>query len=59
MALVMFSQNCIGALFLSFSDTISINSLSTLIPVYAPSAEPQTIINAGATGFQTLVDGQE
>lgn len=51
----MFSQTFAGALFLSFSDTIFTNSLSTLIPTYAPSVDPQTIINAGATDFRTYV----
>lgn len=52
MALIMFSQNFGGALFLSFSETIFTNSLTTLIPEYAPSVEPQTVIDAGATGFR-------
>jgi len=57
MALIMFSQSFVGALFLSFSDTIFTNSLKTLVPKYAPSVDPQTVINAGATGFRTVVDG--
>ncbi|KAI0376197.1 putative MFS multidrug transporter [Hypomontagnella monticulosa] len=52
MALTMFSQNFGGALFLSFSETIFTNSLKTLIPEYAPSVDPQTVIDAGATGFR-------
>ncbi|MCJ1386881.1 hypothetical protein MMC17_010009 [Xylographa soralifera] len=59
MALVMFSQNLVGALFLSFSDTIFTNSLTTLIPMYAPSVDPQTVVNAGATGFRTLINGED
>ncbi|KGO59266.1 Major facilitator superfamily domain, general substrate transporter [Penicillium expansum] len=58
-ALVMFSQTVSGALFLSLSDTIFTNSLSALVPQYAPLVNPQTIINAGATGFRsTLSDAQ-
>ena len=57
MSLVIFSQSFAGALFLSFSDTIFSNSLKTLIPIYAPSVSAQTIIDAGATGFQNEVSG--
>ncbi|MCJ1299983.1 hypothetical protein MMC08_002777 [Hypocenomyce scalaris] len=57
MSLVIFSQSFAGALFLSFSDTIFTNSLKTLIPIYAPSVSAQTIIDAGATGFQNEVSG--
>jgi len=55
MALVMFSQTFAGALFLSFADTIFTNSLTTLIPQYAPDVDPQVIINSGATGFRSIV----
>ncbi|KAJ5680303.1 hypothetical protein N7536_011442 [Penicillium majusculum] len=58
-ALVMFSQTFAGALFLSFSDTIFTNSLSTLIPIYCPSVDPHTIINAGATEFRSYVSQLE
>ncbi|KAG4032389.1 hypothetical protein MFRU_007g02930 [Monilinia fructicola] len=57
MAILMFSQSFIVALFLSFSDTIFTNSLKTLIPEYAPSIDPQVVINAGATGFRSLFEG--
>ncbi|KAI9740060.1 MAG: hypothetical protein M1818_004811 [Claussenomyces sp. TS43310] len=59
MALVMFSQTFAGAIFLSLSDTIFTNGLETLIPRYAPSVDPQIIINAGATGFRTIVRGTD
>lgn len=59
MALLMFSQAFTGALFLSFSDTIFTNSLQTLVPKYAPSVDPQTVIVAGATGFRKVVEGAE
>ncbi|CAI7676372.1 unnamed protein product [Penicillium discolor] len=58
-ALVMFSQTFAGALFLSFSDTIFTNSLSTQIPIYCPSVDPHTIINAGATEFRLYVSQLE
>ena len=57
MALIMFSQSFTAALFLSFSSTIFTNSLKTLIPKYAPSVDPQTIINAGASGFRNDISG--
>jgi hypothetical protein len=59
MALLMFSQAFAGALFLSFSAVIFTNSLKTLVPKYAPSVNPQTVINAGATGFQSLIKGAD
>lgn len=55
MALLMFSQAFVGALFLTFSDTIFTNSLKQLIPKYAPAINPQTIVGAGATGFRSYV----
>jgi hypothetical protein len=59
MALAVFSQSFAGALLLSFSDTILTNSLKSLVPEYAPSVDPQTVINAGATGFRTTIKGAE
>ena len=55
----MFSQLFAGALSLSFSDTILTNSLSELIPKYAPSVDPEIVINAGATAFRSYVSGAE
>ncbi|KAK4697081.1 hypothetical protein P7C71_g940, partial [Lecanoromycetidae sp. Uapishka_2] len=57
MALIMFSQTFGGAIYLSLSDTIFTNSLKTLIPKNAPSINPEVIINAGATGFRSLLSG--
>ena len=57
MALIMFSQTFGGAMFLSFSDTIFTNSLKSLIPIYAPSVDPRTVINAGATGYRNIISG--
>ncbi|KAG0650485.1 Efflux pump mlcE [Hyphodiscus hymeniophilus] len=59
MALLMFAQAFGGALMLSFSDTIFTNSLKNLIPKYAPSVNPQTVIDAGATGFRSFIKGEE
>ena len=59
MAFLMFAQNFTGALFLSFSDTIFTNSIKTLIPYYAPSVNVQSVIDAGASGFRSLLNGSE
>ena len=59
MALIMFSSTFGGALFLSFSDTIFTNSLVTLIAKYAPAVNPQAVVNAGATGFRSVVSGND
>lgn len=59
MALLMFSQSFFGALLLTFSDTIFTNSLKTLVPKYAPSVDPQTVINAGATEFRMMIHGTD
>lgn len=52
----MFSQSFGGALFLSLGETILTNSLKILIPKYAPSVDPQTVISDGATRFRTHID---
>lgn len=54
-ALCMFSGMLFGALFLSASATIFTNSLQTLLPRYAPDADVERIIAAGATGFRNFV----
>ncbi|KAK8080295.1 MFS multidrug transporter [Apiospora hydei] len=48
MAFVMFSQAFCGAVWLAFCDLIFTNGLRALIPVYAPSVDPQTVIDGGA-----------
>ena len=57
--LIVFSQTFAGALFLSISDTIFTNSLDTLLPEYAPSVNPETVISAGATGLRSLVSATD
>ena len=59
MASIMFSRNFTAALLLSFSDTLFTNSLKTLIPKYTPSINPQSVINAGATGFRTNINERD
>jgi len=57
MALTIFSQSFGAAVFLSLAETILSNSFGYLISEYAPSANGQSIIDAGATGFRKIVSG--
>ena len=59
MALLMFSQSFSASLFLSFDETIFNNSFKTLLPKYAPSVDPQSVINAGASGIRAIVTETE
>lgn len=45
----------ITAIWLTIANTIFNNSLRTLIPEYAPSINPQVVIDAGATGIRDAV----
>ncbi|TKA69191.1 hypothetical protein B0A55_07076 [Friedmanniomyces simplex] len=58
-SLCMFTGMLFGALFLSASATIFTNSLRTLIPEYAPTADLEAIVVAGATGFRKVVAPDE
>ncbi|KAJ5641800.1 hypothetical protein N7490_005800 [Penicillium lividum] len=55
MALTIFSQSFGAAVFLSLAETIFSNSFRGLITEYAPSVNPQSILDAGATGFRHIV----
>ncbi|KAK8042411.1 MFS general substrate transporter, partial [Apiospora phragmitis] len=57
MAFIMFSQAFCGAVWLAFCDLIFTNGLRTLIPVYAPSVDPQTVIDGGARSLSAGADG--
>ncbi len=59
MSFVMFSQSFGAALGLSFAETIFTNSFKTLIPKYAPSVDPQSVIDTGATGFRKVITKTE
>jgi hypothetical protein len=59
MALVMFSQSIGAAVILSLCETIFTNSFKTLIPKYAPGVDAQSVINAGATGFRSIIFGAD
>jgi len=58
-ALLMFSQSFSASLFLSFDETIFNNSFKTLLPRYAPSVDPQSVISAGASGIRAIVTETE
>jgi hypothetical protein len=54
-ALVVFSQNLGGAIFLSLDQIIFSSRLRHYLEVYAPEINPQLVIAAGATGIREAV----
>ncbi|KAI1410228.1 putative MFS multidrug transporter [Hypoxylon sp. FL1857] len=56
-AILIFSQSIVSAVWLAVASTIFTNSLESLIPQYAPSVSAADIIAAGATGIRTVVSG--
>jgi hypothetical protein len=59
MALVMFSQSIGAAVIFSLCETIFTNSFKNLIPKYASTIDAQVVINAGATGFRSIISGAD
>lgn len=57
--LLMFCQFFGGTLFLSFSQTAFTASLTNSIPKYAPGINPSVVIQAGATGYRTVVSAAD
>jgi hypothetical protein len=55
MSTLIFTQTFSGALFLTFADLIFSNGLETAMPHFAPEVDVQAVIQAGATGFRTIV----
>lgn len=55
LTLVVFSQTFGGAIFLAFAQTVLNTGLKNYLPKYAPNVNPETVINAGATGFRAVV----
>jgi hypothetical protein len=51
----MFCQNFGAALFLSFAQTIFTTTLVHELPIFAPGVDAQSVINAGASSFRTVV----
>lgn len=54
-ALVVFSQNLGGALFLSLAEVIFSSSLRNGLATYAPEVNPDVVIVAGATAVRTVM----
>ncbi|KAK9328781.1 major facilitator superfamily domain-containing protein [Lipomyces starkeyi] len=54
-ALVVFSQNLGGAIFLSLDQIVFSSGLRHYLPIYAPEVSPQVVIAAGATGIHRAV----
>lgn len=55
----MFSGNFSGAVAVVICQTVYTNSLSELIPTYAPDVNPQVVINAGATKVREVVSSSQ
>ncbi|KAK9357781.1 major facilitator superfamily domain-containing protein [Lipomyces starkeyi] len=54
-ALVVFSQNLGGAIFLSLDQIVFSSGLRHYLPIYAPEVSPEVVIAAGATGIHGAV----
>jgi hypothetical protein len=54
-ALVVFSQNLGGAVFLSVAELIFNNALRHYLAIQVPQIDPELVIAAGATGLETVV----
>ena len=54
-ALVVFSQQFGGAVFLSLAEVIFGTSLRDNLAIFAPNVSVETVIAAGATGFRSVV----
>lgn len=58
MSILMFLQTLSGAVFLTLGNLVFSSGLKELLPIDAPNVNPQTIIDAGATGIHDLVSSQ-
>jgi hypothetical protein len=59
MALVVFSQVFGGALFLAFAETAFSNSLVAALHKYAPTVDPATVVQAGASNIAHAIPAAE
>jgi hypothetical protein len=59
MSLVVFSQTFGGSIFLTFGQLVFSNSLLPELRKYAPTADAQAIITAGATSFRDIVNSED
>lgn len=55
MSMLMFSGNFAGAVAVVICQTVYTNSLTELVPTYAPDVNPQVVIAAGATKVREVV----
>lgn len=58
-AIIMFSQTLSGAMFLAVSNSVLSNGLVTEIAKRIPNIDPDTVVNAGATGIRSIVTGED
>jgi hypothetical protein len=59
MALVVFAQVFGGALFLAFAETAFSNSLVAALHKYAPTVDPTTVVQAGASNISHVIPAGE
>jgi hypothetical protein len=57
-ALVVFSQNLGGAVFLAMDQVIFSSSLKHYLMHYVPDIDPQAVINAGAVSIRKVVSAE-
>jgi len=55
MAILVFSQNFGGALFLSFADLALTTALREGLAKFAPTVNIQAVLSAGASGFRSVI----
>ena len=55
MTVLVFTSNFAAAVMIVISQTIFTNSLVDLVPKYAPSVDPVTVISAGSTAVRSVV----
>jgi hypothetical protein len=59
MSVLVFCQSFGSATLLAVAETDFINSLRSLIPKYAPGVNVEAIVGAAATGFRSIVSGDQ
>jgi hypothetical protein len=59
MSFIVFSQSMATAVFISVGNAIFDEVLKHQLPIQAPHVNPQTVIQAGATGFRNVVGAQD
>lgn len=59
MAILIFSQNLGGAVFLIAAQTIFSNSLRNQVAANIPGINPDLILTAGARSIRTIVSGEQ